>query len=65
MEIAITRFGFLYDERDGTGLDRRPALAVDTRNRRRSDYMFLSFAKRDRCQSAPTRPGHPGEPRHR
>ena len=56
------RFGFLYDERDGTGLDRRPALAVDTRNRRRPDYIFLKFAHRDECQSAPTRPGTPGNP---
>jgi hypothetical protein len=56
------RFGFLYDERDGTGLDRRPALAVDTGNRRRPDYMFLKFAHRDDCQSAPTRPGTPGSP---
>ena len=56
------RSGFLYNERDGTGLDRRPALAVDTGNRRRPDYMFLKFAHRDDCQSAPTRPGTPGSP---
>jgi hypothetical protein len=56
------RFGFHYDERDGTGLDRRPALAVDTRDRRRPDYIFLKFAHRDSCQSAPTRPGTPGNP---
>ncbi len=56
------RFGFLYDERDGTGFDHRPALSVDTRKRRRPDYMFLKFAHRDGCQSAPTRPGTPGSP---
>ena len=56
------RFGFLYDERDGTGLDHRPALAVDPGNRRGADYIFLKFAHRDNCQSAPTRPGTPGSP---
>ncbi len=56
------RSGFLYDERDGTGLDRRPALAVGTGNRGRPDYLFLKFAHRDDCQSAPTRPGTPGSP---
>ncbi len=56
------RFGFLYDERDGTGLDHRPALAVDPGNRRDADYIFLKFAHRDNCQSAPTRPGTPGSP---
>ena len=56
------RFGFLYEERDGTGLDHRPALAVDTQNRRRPDFMFLRFADRDKCQSAPTKPGTPERP---
>jgi len=55
------RFGFHYDERDGTGLDRRPALAVDT-DRRNPDYTLLKFDHRDACQSAPTEPGTPEEP---
>ncbi len=55
------RFGFHYDERDGTGPDRRPALAIDT-NRRNPDYTFLRFDRRDACQSAPTKPGTPEEP---
>ena len=55
------RFGFHYDERDGTGLDRRPALAIDT-NRRNPDYTFLKFDHRDACQSAPTKPGTPEDP---
>ena len=54
-------FGYRYDERDGTGLDSRPALARHP-NRRRADYMFLNFAKRARCQSATTVPGTPEEP---
>ena len=54
-------FGYRYDERDGTGLDYRPALARHP-NRRRPDYMFLNFSKRDACQSAPTVPGTPEEP---
>jgi hypothetical protein len=55
------RFGYAYDERDGTGLDHRPALAVD-RSAGRPDYMFLEFDLDDSCQSAPTRPGTPGSP---
>jgi hypothetical protein len=54
-------FGYRYTERDGTGLDHRPALARDP-NRRWPDYIFLNFAKRDRCQSAPTVPGTPEKP---
>ena len=55
------RFGFHYDERDGTGLDRRPALAIDTRSTY-PDYIFLKFDHRDECQSAPTKPGTPEDP---
>ena len=55
------RFGFHYDEGDGTGLDFRPALAVDT-STGWSDYTFLSLAHSDDCQSDPTRPGTPGSP---
>ena len=55
------RFGFHYDEADGTGLDFRPTLAVDT-STGWSDYRFLTFAHRDECQTDPTRPGTPGSP---
>jgi hypothetical protein len=55
------RAGYHYDEKDGTGLDYRPALAVDT-TRRWPDFILLKFAHRDECQSAPTRPGTPGSP---
>jgi hypothetical protein len=55
------RVGYHYDEKDGTGLDYRPALAVD-RARRWPDFVLLTFAHRDECQSAPTRPGTPGSP---
>jgi hypothetical protein len=56
------RFGYHYDERDGTGLDQRPALAVDRRRRGFPDYAFLRFSRRDDCQSDTTRPGTPGAP---
>jgi hypothetical protein len=55
------RFGFAYNEGDGTGLDHRPALVIGSRSRR-SDYHFLRFAMRDNCQSHPTRPGTPASP---
>jgi hypothetical protein len=55
------RFGFHYEERDGTGLDFRPALAVGSSGRR-SEFRFLKFAHRDECQTDPTRPGTPGSP---
>jgi hypothetical protein len=48
-------FGFAYDEKDGAGLDARPALAVSSRGR--PDYTFLKFAKREGCESATTVPG--------
>jgi hypothetical protein len=56
------RFGYRYDERDGTGLDRRPALAVDTRRGVVGDYKFLSFARRGDCHSDTTHPGTPEAP---
>ena len=55
------RFGFAYDERDGTGADRRAALIVD-RRRGRPDYAFLRFASRRRCNSEPVVPGGTAEP---
>jgi hypothetical protein len=44
--------GYLYDERDGTGLGYRPALAIDRKSRpRREDYLFLNFSRRSNCRS--------------
>ena len=54
------RFGFRYDERDGTGLDRRPALVRDPH--RRPDFLFLRFARRPGCESATTVPGGTADP---
>ena len=49
--------GYLYDERDGTGLGYRPALAIDRSDWDDPDYMFLAFVGGDRpgrsCQDEP------------
>jgi len=45
------RWGFGYDERDGTGLHRRPAL-VPARPGARPRLRFLRLARRPRCLSA-------------
>ena len=50
------RSGYAYDEKNGTGLDQRPALAVD-KGRGRPGYLFLRFSRRKGCDSAPTVPG--------
>lgn len=47
------RFGYAYDEKNGTGIDRRPALAIDDRARH-PDYIFLQFARRKGCDSTTT-----------
>ena len=54
--------GYLYDERDGTGVGLMDALALD-RSRRpgREDYMFIDFAG-EGCASDPTQPGGTAEP---
>ena len=54
------RFGFRYDERDGTGLDRRPALVRD--RHRRPDFLFLRFSRRPGCESTTTVPGGTADP---
>ena len=59
------RFGFLYDERDGTGLDRRPALAIDRDGGRRPNMVLFKFSRRKGCRglgTEPTQPGTPGTP---
>jgi hypothetical protein len=56
------RFGYAYDARDGSGLDSRPALAVDRGRHKRSDYRFLDFALRRKCRSDTTHTGTPENP---
>ena len=59
------RFGFPYDERDGTGVDLRPALAIDRKARRRANMVLFEFSRRGGCRSLgtePTQPGTPGTP---
>jgi hypothetical protein len=57
------RFGYRYDERDGTGLGYMPALAVDRKSRpRREDYLFFDFARGNGCRSSPPSPGGTAEP---
>ena len=61
---ADHRFGFLYDERDGTGFDRRPALGFDYESRR-PNLVLLKFSRREGCRglgTEPTQPGTPGTP---
>jgi hypothetical protein len=53
-------FGYRYDERDGTGLDLRPALARDPH--RHPDFLFLRFSRRPGCESATTVPGGTADP---
>jgi hypothetical protein len=59
------RFGFHYDERDGTGLDLRPALAIDSKAGRRPNMVLFEFSRSRGCRSLgtePTQPGTPGAP---
>jgi hypothetical protein len=52
------RFGYVYDERDGSGPHFMPALAVDRQHRpRRADYLFLDFARGHGCRSETPQPG--------
>jgi hypothetical protein len=55
------QFGFVYDERDGSGPHFMPALAVD-RRRRNPDYVFLDFKRGGDCRSAAPLPGGTAEP---
>ena len=54
------RFGYNYDERDGTGQTFMSALVVD-REDERPEYAFLKFARRSGCESQPTQPGGTAE----
>jgi hypothetical protein len=57
------RFGYAYDERDGTGPGYMPALAVDRKSRpRREDYLFLTFSRKGGCRSDAPLPGGTADP---
>ena len=57
------RFGYAYDERDGTGPGFMPALAVDRTSRpRHEDYLFLAFRRDAGCQSQAPAAGGTAEP---
>jgi hypothetical protein len=52
------RFGYAYDERDGSGPSYMPALAVDRKRRvGREDYLFFDFARSRACRSQAPQPG--------
>jgi hypothetical protein len=54
--------GYLYDERDGTGVGYMDAVAVDRRRRRgREDYLFIHF-RGSGCRSDNPQPGGTAEP---
>ena len=55
------QFGYVYDEKDGTGQEYRRVLAVAP-HARRPDFLFLDFSRRTGCLSVPTRPGTPENP---
>jgi hypothetical protein len=54
------RFGYNYDERDGTGQTYMSALVVDPEDEK-PEYAFLKFARRSGCESQPTDPNGTGE----
>jgi hypothetical protein len=54
------RFGYNYDERDGTRQTYMSALAVAPDDQK-PEYAFLKFARRDGCESQPTDPNGTGE----
>jgi hypothetical protein len=54
--------GYLYDERDGTGVGHMDGLAVDWRRKPgKEDYLFMHF-RGDGCRSDNTQPGGTAEP---
>jgi hypothetical protein len=56
------QFGYLYDERDGTGPGPMDGIAVDRRRRRgKEDYLFMHF-RGDGCRSDSPQPGGTAEP---
>ena len=56
------QFGYLYDERDGTGPGYMDGIAVDrSRRRGKEDYLFMHF-RGDRCRNGSPQPGGTAEP---
>jgi hypothetical protein len=56
------QFGYLYDERDGTGPGYMDGIAVDRRRRRgREDYLFMHF-RGSGCVTESPQPGGTAEP---
>jgi hypothetical protein len=56
-------FGYLYDERDGTGVGFMDALSLDPFSRPgKEHYMFIDFARSQSCRSAAPLPGGTAEP---
>jgi hypothetical protein len=56
------QFGYLYDDRDGTGVGYMDALAVDRRRRPgREDYLFMHF-RGGGCRTDNPQPGGTAEP---
>lgn len=56
------QFGYLYDDRDGTGPGSMDGIAVDRRRRLgREDYLFMHF-RGDGCRSDSPQPGGTAEP---
>ena len=54
--------GYLYDDRDGTGVGFMDGIAVDRRRRRgREDYLFIHF-RGEGCRSDSPQPGGTAEP---
>jgi hypothetical protein len=57
------RFGYLYDERDGTGIGYMDGIAVDRRRRwGREDYLFIHFSRAAACRNEGPQPGGTAEP---
>jgi hypothetical protein len=56
------RFGFAYEERDGTPTDLRPALALHTDAQTRPGLALLKFSRSPKCRSAATVPGGTADP---
>jgi hypothetical protein len=55
--------GYLYDERDGTGVGYMDGIAVDRRRRwGREDYLFIHFSRAAACRNESTQPGGTAEP---
>lgn len=55
------RWGFRYDERDGTGADLRPALVRHDRGGRPARWHVLELDTEERCLSAPADPNGAGD----